>query len=86
MLFRSNRIGTYNPETDSPDDLQKITGLGPIVEKDLNKLGIHTYDQVSKLEEQDYLAIEALIPAFSAETAKTENWAGQALNLKNNKL
>lgn len=81
-----NRIGLYDPNTQTPDDLQQIEGLGPVMENDFNKLGIYTYNQVSRLEEEDYLIIEKLILGFSAEIAKTKNWAGQALNLKNNKL
>lgn len=81
-----NRIGLYDPNTQVPDQLQEISGLGPVIENDFNEIGIYTYDQVSKLEEEDYLILDKLIAGFSAETAKTENWAGQALNLKNNKL
>lgn len=80
------RIGLYDPNTQVPDQLQEISSLGPAMEKDFNQIGIYTYAQVSRLEEEDYLILEALIPGFSAKVAREENWAGQALNLKNNKL
>ncbi len=34
----------------NPDDLQKINGIGPAIEKSLNKIGIFTYQQISTFD------------------------------------
>ncbi len=34
----------------SKDDLQKIKGIGPVIEERLNKAGIYTFKKLSKLE------------------------------------
>ena len=35
------------------DDLQKIKGIGPIIEKRLNKAGIYTYAQLAALKQSE---------------------------------
>ncbi len=66
---------------DKKDDLKVIVGIGPKFEKDLQKIGIHTFEQLSKLNEAGIEAIEALTK--SPGRVERENWVGQAKELIN---
>ncbi len=66
---------------DKKDDLKAIVGIGPKFEKDLQKIGIHNYEQLSKLNEAGIEAIEALTK--SPGRVERENWIGQAKELGN---
>lgn len=66
---------------DKKDDLKSIVGIGPKFEKDLQKIGISTYEQLSKLNEEGIAAIEALTK--SPGRVERENWVGQAKELIN---
>ncbi len=76
------RIGSFDPATQSADDLQKIKGIGPLLEQKLHELGIYTYDQVSKLTKEDYELLDSLIETFPLEAQRTD-WNAQANQLKN---
>ena len=76
------RIGTYDPATQTPDDLTKISGVGPVLEQKLHQLGIYTYDQVSKMTKKEYDLLDEIIDAFPGR-AERDDWAGQAQKLKN---
>ncbi|MDC7994669.1 NrfD/PsrC family molybdoenzyme membrane anchor subunit [Altibacter sp. HG106] len=78
-----DRIGHYDAATQSPDDLKKISGVGPVMEQKLHQLGIYTFDQVSKMTEADYDLLDEIIGEFPGR-AKRDDWAGQAAKLKNN--
>ncbi len=75
------KIGTYDPATQSADDLKKISGVGPVLEQQLHQLGIYTYDQVSKMTKTEYDLLDEIIDAFPGR-AERDDWAGQAQNLK----
>lgn len=78
------RIGIYDPATQTADDLQKITGIGPLVEQRLHQLGIYTYDQVSRLTVDDIELLDTIIDDFSLE-GRHEEWTTQATKYKNKK-
>ena len=65
---------------DQKDDLQKINGIGPYTEAKLNDLGIFTFDQISKLKEDDIAAVTELIKFFP-DRIKNDQWVGKARNL-----
>lgn len=71
-------IGTATAE--ERDDLKKIKGVGPKLEKTLNSIGIFTYEQVSKMTEKEYALVDDLIDAFKGR-GKRDDWAGQAKRL-----
>ncbi|MFD2827850.1 NrfD/PsrC family molybdoenzyme membrane anchor subunit [Leeuwenhoekiella polynyae] len=75
------KIGTYDPATQTADDLKKISGVGPVLEQKLHQLGIYTYDQVSKMTKTEYDLLDEIIDAFPGR-AERDDWAGQAQNLK----
>ena len=53
--MRKNQLArdTVPPATMDPDNLQKLTGIGPATEKALNAGGVLTYDQILKMKPAD---------------------------------
>ena len=80
MLFR---IGTYDPATQTADDLTKLKAVGPMLQQRLHQVGIYTFAQVSKLESIDFELLDELIENFPQETMR-EDWVAQAIKLNNN--
>ena len=62
------------------DDLQKIQGIGPFLEKQLNELGLYTYEQISKLNETQIEQLTTAIRFFPGRILK-DDWVGQATRL-----
>lgn len=65
---------------DIKDDLQEIHGIGPYTEAKLNKLGIYTFEQISKFTEADIHTVTELIKFFP-DRIKNDRWVGKARNL-----
>lgn len=80
--FTLDNIGEANPE--HKDDLTKIVGIGPFIEEKLNKLGIYTFDQISRLQEADIDALNVQIE-YLPNQIQDEEWVEQAEKLKNDK-
>ena len=76
-------IGSFDPETQTPDDLKLISGVGPVLEGKLNQIGIYTFEQVSKMTDTEYDLLDSITGEFPGR-AKRDDWAGQANKLKNN--
>jgi len=64
------------------DDLKKISGIGPFIEKKLNTIGIYTFDQVSKFSDEDIKNVTDLIEFFPGRIIR-DDWRGQSNALKN---
>lgn len=60
----------------APDDLKLISGVGPVIERKLNELGVTRYDQVAAFADEDFAKVEAAL-SFPGR-AKRDNWKGQA--------
>ncbi|MEO1624868.1 MAG: hypothetical protein AAFV25_06905 [Bacteroidota bacterium] len=77
-------IGTLIPKADESqkDNLQQLKGVGPFIEKQLNDLGIFTFQQISQLNSA---LIEELTEAiqFFPGRIKKDDWIGQAGKLAN---
>lgn len=75
--------GPVQPEAiarpELPDDLKKIAGVGPKLEKVLNDLGIWTYSQVARLTEAEILWLDARL-GFKGRIAR-DKWLDQARGL-----
>lgn len=65
------------------DDLTKISGIGPVFEKDLNAQGIHTYQQLSKVTAKDKEKLSEAIDGISEESL--DDFIAQAKNLAEGK-
>ena len=71
--------------TISPDDsdkLQRISGIGPILEQRLNDIGIYSFEQLSRLD--DFL-VQKVAEALECLPQRiiNDNWIGQAKVLSN---
>lgn len=62
------------------DDLKRIEGIGPFIEKKLNSIGIYTFEQLSKLRESDILTITELIEFFPGRIQR-DKWKEKANKL-----
>ncbi|WGK64429.1 hypothetical protein [Croceiramulus getboli] len=72
------RLGTANFA--HKDDLQKIIGIGPYTEEKLNDIGIFTYRQISKFNDQDIELVTELIKFFP-DRIKNDRWVQKAKDL-----
>jgi predicted flap endonuclease-1-like 5' DNA nuclease len=61
-----------------PDDLKRIFGVGPVLERFLHKRGVFWFRQVAKWEKKDIAKFERLLPNFSGRIER-ENWVRSAL-------
>jgi len=59
-----------------PDDLKKISGVGPVLEKKLHGLGITKYAQVAAFTEEDVTRVDDAL-SFKGRIGR-EDWIGQA--------
>ncbi|MEM1352899.1 MAG: hypothetical protein AAGF27_11175 [Pseudomonadota bacterium] len=71
------------PEGGAADDLKKITGVGPKLEKTLNDLGIYHFDQVAKLTKTDIAWIDERL-RFKGRIER-DDWMSQAKALAEGK-
>ena len=79
-----NSIGSFDVANDKADDLKLVNGIGPVMEKKLNELGIFTFLQVSRMTDREYNLLDSITGSFPGR-AQRDNWAEQADKLKNNK-
>ena len=62
------------------DDLQKIRGVGPALEKKLNEMGIHTFAQIAAWTDREIDAFEAKLPIVQRRVRRDE-WVARAKEL-----
>jgi large subunit ribosomal protein L21 len=68
---------TKAPKVDdpnAPDDLKKIRGVGPVLQKKLESLGIVSFEQIARWTPAD---IERLMPE-SKDRIRRDNWIESA--------
>ena len=68
------------------DDLKRIEGIGPGLEKRLNEIGIFTFDQLAALSEADICSRLGKVVGLTVEKIEKQNWTGQARRLVNEEL
>ncbi|MEN8132294.1 MAG: hypothetical protein ABFS45_19370 [Pseudomonadota bacterium] len=78
----AKKTKTQLPE--AKDDLKQISGIGPGLEKKLNREGILNLDQIAKLSDEDIAHLEERIIRFPGRI-KREKWVEQAKKLSSNK-
>lgn len=71
-------IGKGN--SNAPDDLTIIDGIGPYLEERLNEIGIYNFHQISNLKISDVRLISDLIELFPTRI-ESEKWIEQATSL-----
>lgn len=62
---------------DYQDDLKKIKGIGPVMERTLNELGVTTFAQLANFDQQDIDRVSAAIDAFPGRIQR-DDWVGKA--------
>jgi len=70
--------GLDGPEG-TADDLKKISGVGPVLEEKLNKLGIYHYKQIAGFSATDIAAIDDAL-SFKGRIER-DGWLAQATQL-----
>ncbi len=66
-----------------PDDLKKISGVGPKLEKTLHGLGIYKFGQVAKWKKAEREWVDGYLN-FKGRINR-DNWVGQAKKLAKEK-
>jgi len=64
----------------APDDLKLIVGIGPVLERMLQQLGISTYRQIARWSERDIHDFDARLPEFHGRIRR-DDWVTQAREL-----
>ena len=65
------------PRAEGPDDLTRIRGIGPKVEKLLNSLGFFHYDQIATWSDADIAWVDENLAAFRGRATR-DGWVEQA--------
>lgn len=63
----------------SADDLKKISGVGPVLEKKLNSLGIYHYHQIKSFSDEDIAKVDGVLK-FKGRIQR-DDWITQAAQL-----
>jgi len=64
----------------APDDLRLIVGVGPVLERMLQQLGVGTYRQIARWTERDIDHFDARLPEFHGRVRR-DDWVTQAREL-----
>src|SRR6056297_367039 len=68
------------PRPEGPDDLTRIRGIGPKIEKLLNSLGFFHYDQIANWSESDIVWVDENLETFRGRVTR-DDWVEQAKKL-----
>jgi predicted flap endonuclease-1-like 5' DNA nuclease len=71
----------YDHDAESHDNLKKIKGVGPAIEKTLNGLGIYRFNQIAEMSEYDIDRVAQQLKGFRSRIYR-EDWVGQARTLQ----
>ena len=71
-------------KTQRSDDLKKIHGIGPVLEKRLHKNGITRFEQLAKLDHKGTVALASALGS-SSYRIKRDAWAKRAAKLAKNR-
>jgi predicted flap endonuclease-1-like 5' DNA nuclease len=74
--YRADDSFAAAPSTRTPDDLKRIRGIGVLLEKKLNAMGISTYEQIANWTADDVGAVNNKLE-FKGRIER-ENWIEQA--------
>ncbi|MDX1404762.1 MAG: hypothetical protein R3192_09500 [Woeseiaceae bacterium] len=77
----SDESGEPRAADDARDDLQRIKGVGPAIERTLNELGIYSYNQIAELSEYEIDRVAQRLKGFRSRIYR-QDWIGQARDLQ----
>ena len=72
--------GKRRPLFDAPaerDDLKRISGIGPVMERHLNELGVVSFAQLASFDDDDIARVDAALTDFRGRIVR-DDWVGQA--------
>lgn len=69
----------------APDDLKLIVGVGPVLERMLQQLGVSSYRQIARWTERDIDEFDARLPEFPGRIRR-DHWVTQARELHQSKF
>lgn len=73
--------GLFGPVAERPiDDLKVISGIGPVIEKQLAHIGVVTYRQIAEFDDADIERVQEAIDFFPGRIVR-EGWIDQAAKL-----
>lgn len=72
-------VALFSAPEGAADDLKKISGVGPVLEKKLNALGITTYAQIAAFTADDIAKVDDAL-SFKGRIER-DNWLEQAAEL-----
>jgi predicted flap endonuclease-1-like 5' DNA nuclease len=78
------QVPEHAPDKSERDNLQKIKGIGPVLEKLLHETGIYYFEQVAGLDSQGVAELDSQLPQFSGRIDR-DNWVDQAKSLQQQK-
>jgi predicted flap endonuclease-1-like 5' DNA nuclease len=81
---RTTRRRRSSASAARPDDLKLIVGVGPVLERMLQQLGIATYRQIARWTEHDIDEMDARLPEFPGRIRR-DAWVTQARALHQSK-
>ena len=70
----------FTPPPEAPDNLEQLSGIGPVLRQQLNKLGITTFAQIAAFSEEDITRLDEVLD-FKGRVAR-EGWVEQAKTLR----
>lgn len=65
------------PRSSGPDDLKEIVGVGPVLEKLLNSIGVWHFDQIAGWKAKDIALVDSKMEGFKGRITRDE-WVKQA--------
>jgi predicted flap endonuclease-1-like 5' DNA nuclease len=72
----------FTPSTwQTKNDLTLISGIGPVIQRKLNDIGINSFQQISEFTPQDIDAVATALKVFKGRIGR-DNWIGQAAALR----
>jgi len=79
----SDPLEDTHTDLEAADDLKKLPGIGPTLERKFNQQGIFRYEQIAELSEQE---LNKLMKQMSARTSKAKRkvWPAEARRLSGN--
>ena len=83
-FIAGQRLGISEASEKDKDDLKQIAGIGPVIERKLNGLGIYTFRQISEFTPYAIEQVTAAIKFFPERIGR-DNWIGQAAALMRHK-
>jgi predicted flap endonuclease-1-like 5' DNA nuclease len=79
-FIAGQRLGISEGSANEKDDLKLISGIGPVIERKLNAIGIYNFKQISELTPYAIEQVTAAIKFFPDRIGR-DNWIGQAAAL-----